>query len=47
MLTRLLLLVVFSPLIVGAVIAIAAVLALQMACGVFDAVAGCTQWTRT
>jgi hypothetical protein len=47
MLTRLLLLVVFSPLVVGAVIAIAAVLALQLACGpVFDAIAGCTQWQR-
>jgi hypothetical protein len=44
---RLTLLVVFSPLIVGAVIAFAAVLALQLACGpVFDAIAGCTQWQR-
>jgi hypothetical protein len=44
---RLILLVVFSPLIAGAVIVCAVVLALQLACGpVFDAIAGCTQWTR-
>jgi hypothetical protein len=44
---RLLLLVVFSPLVVGAVIVITFMLALQLALGpVFDAIAGCTQWQR-
>jgi hypothetical protein len=43
---RLTLLVVFSPLIAGAVIVCAVVLALQLACGpIFDAVSRCTQWT--
>jgi hypothetical protein len=44
---RLILLVVFSPVIAAAVIVCVVVLALQLACGpVFDAVAGCTQWQR-
>jgi hypothetical protein len=47
MLARMAILLVFSPVIVGAVIVCAAILALQLACGpVFDAIAGCTQWQR-
>jgi hypothetical protein len=47
MLARLILLVAVAPIVVGAVIAIALVLTVQLACGpVFDAIAGCTQWQR-
>lgn len=47
MLSRVLLLLVFSPIVAVAVVAIGAVLALQLALGPIAAeIAGCTQWTR-